>query len=375
MKVNTTKHGINKKKTILSFVVSVTLIIVAQIAKSIGLRNAGFIEKYFSNGIYSVTSTIQTSIANLFPFSLYEAVIAALIVFFIYRIVRLIRSFIKKEYVKEIVNFATLAILLVSIGSFLFQFLWSLNNYRYPLSMQIGLNVKKTSATQLAQTYEALVLSANDARSTLSNAQDYASRNAKTKQILNTAWEGYPPIADKYPIFHSRRVRVKGLAFSRIQTISGYSGVYSFFTGEPNINIEAPLVSMPHTACHEISHQMGISFEDDANYAGFLACINHPDPLFVYSGYLAALTYTGNALYSQSPELYHQISSLLNEDIKKDQQENSAFWNKYKNETVTKIADKMNDAYLKSNNQPDGLQSYGKFVDLLIADYFQDGSI
>ncbi|NLK67634.1 MAG: DUF3810 domain-containing protein [Clostridiaceae bacterium] len=369
------KHGINRKKIAVSIIVSIALISLIQLVKGIGLRNPGFIEKYFSNGTYPITSTIQTSIANIFPFSLYEIVIVALIGFFIYRLVRLIRSFIKKDYVKELVNFVTLVILLVSIGLFLFQFLWSLNNYRYPLSVQVGLDVKETSVNELAQTYKALVLRANDARSALSSAQYTSSRKLKTHEILNTAWEGYPPLADKYPIFHSRRVRVKGLTFSRIQTISGYSGVYSFITGEPNINIEAPLTSMPHTACHEIAHQMGISFEDDANYAGFLACINHHDPLFVYSGYLSAITYTGNTLYRQSPELYNQISSLLSENIIKDQQENNAFWNQYKNDTVTKIADKINDNYLKSNNQPDGVQSYGKFVDLLIADYFEDNSI
>ena len=183
------KHGINRKKIAVSIIVSIALISLIQLVKGIGLRNPGFIEKYFSNGTYLITSTIQTSIANIFPFSLYEIVIVALIGFFIYRLVRLIRSFIKKDYVKELVNFVTLVILLVSIGLFLFQFLWSLNNYRYPLSVQVGLDVKETSVNELAQTYKALVLRANDARSALSSAQYTSSRKLKTHEILNTAWE------------------------------------------------------------------------------------------------------------------------------------------------------------------------------------------
>lgn len=90
------KHGINRKKIAVSIIVSIALISLIQLVKGIGLRNPGFIEKYFSNGTYPITSTIQTSIANIFPFSLYEIVIVALIGFFIYRLVRLIRSFIKK---------------------------------------------------------------------------------------------------------------------------------------------------------------------------------------------------------------------------------------------------------------------------------------
>ncbi|HEY8421595.1 MAG TPA: DUF3810 domain-containing protein [Thermoclostridium sp.] len=370
-----TKNGIYKKRETVLLIISAVLILISQIAKRIGGHYPGLIEKYFSRGIFPVSSKIQTSIANLFPFSLYEFIIIALIIFGLYRVVRLIRSFFKKEYAKEILNFATLVIFLFSVGIFLFQFLWSLNNYRLPLKDQLGLNVTEASVEDLAQTYKALVLKANDARSILSNVQDTLPDRAGVKNILETAWEGYRPLAEKYDLFRSDRVRVKGLLFSRIQTISGYTGVYSFITGEPNINIEPPLVTLPHTACHEIAHQMGITFEDEANYAAFLACKSHPDILFQYSGYLSALTYAGNALYRQSPGLYNEISQLLSEEIKNDQNEIRDFWNKHQKETASKIADKVNETYLKSNNQPAGMQSYGKFVDLLIADYLDDNSI
>ena len=33
------------------------------------------------------------------------------------------------------------------------------------------------------------------------------------------------------------------------------------------------------------------------------------------------------------------------------------------------IADKVNDAYLKANDQADGTKSYGRVVDLLLAEY------
>jgi len=279
-----TKNGIYKKRETVLLIISAVLILISQIAKRIGGHYPGLIEKYFSRGIFPVSSKIQTSIANLFPFSLYEFIIIALIIFGLYRVVRLIRSFFKKEYAKEILNFATLVIFLFSVGIFLFQFLWSLNNYRLPLKDQLGLNVTEASVEDLAQTYKALVLKANDARSILSNVQDTLPDRAGVKNILETAWEGYRPLAEKYDLFRSDRVRVKGLLFSRIQTISGYTGVYSFITGEPNINIEPPLVTLPHTACHEIAHQMGITFEDEANYAAFLACKSHPDILFSTQG-------------------------------------------------------------------------------------------
>lgn len=368
------KRPVNKKKAFWMVLSSLLLIILSQVAKRVALYYPDVVEKYFSRGIYPVTSRIQSAIANPVPFSLYEIVIICLALFALYRLFRLIQSFIRRTFGNEIIRFSTQTFLIVSIGVFLFQFVWSLNNYRIPIKDQIGLNVQQTSVSELADTYKALVVGANAARSRLAAVQ--ASDPQKVRNILNTAWEGYPPLAGQYSLFHANRVRVKGLyLFSWVQTISGYAGVYNFFTGEPNINIQPPLVSLPHSACHEIAHQMGITLEDEANYAGFLACMSHPDDLFVYSGYLSALTYTGNALYAQSSETYVQLSAMLDSEIRADQQEIREFWDQHQKKAVSEIADKMNESYLKSNNQPEGMQSYGKFVDLLIADFLQDGKI
>jgi hypothetical protein len=367
------KKELSRKSKLWTVFISLILLTSSQAAKRIAAANPAVVEKYFSRGIYPITSQIQNSIANLFPFSVYELVIIVLILFLGYRLFKLIRSIFRRNFKQESVRFGIQFLLLVSIGLFLFQFLWSLNNYRVPLKDQLGLNVRETSVSQLADTYKALVQKANKYRTQLSSQQ--IMDRTKVKYILDNAWEGYKPLAHKYSIFHSRRVRVKGLLFSRIQTISGYTGVYNFFTGEPNINTEPPVVTLPHTACHEIAHQMGITLEDEANYAGFLACKNHPDILFKYSGYLSALTYAGNALFSQSPDLYNKLSSLLDDEIKADQLMIREFWNKHQNKTATKIADTVNEAYLKSNNQPEGLKSYGKYVDLLIADYLSNQDI
>lgn len=368
------KRHVNKKKALWMVLVSLLLVLSSQVAKRVALSFPDAVERYFSRGIYPVTSHIQSAIANLVPFSLYEIVIVGLAIFALYRLFRLIRSVFRGSFQDEMIRFSTQVLFVVSIGVFLFQFIWSLNNYRIPIKDQLGLDVRQASVTELADTYKALVTGANAARSRLDAVQ--TSDPNKVRDVLNTAWEGYPPLASRYSLFHGNRVRVKGLyLFSWVQTISGYAGVYNFFTGEPNINVQPPLVSLPHSACHEIAHQMGITLEDEANYAGFLACMNHPDDLFRYSGYLSALTYTGNALYDQSFETYAELSSMLSDEIRADQHEIREFWDQHQKKAASEIADKVNESYLKSNNQLEGMQSYGKFVDLLIADFLLDGEI
>ena len=52
----------------------------------------------------------------------------------------------------------------------------------------------------------------------------------------------------------------------------------------------------------------------------------------------------------------------------------SRYWKKYET-PVGETADRWNDAYLKANDQTDGVQSYGRMVDLLIAFYRAQGLI
>jgi len=364
-----------KSRIPLMLAISAVLAVLTFAARKLAVSRPDITEKYYSSGIFPVTSAIQTGISNIFPFSLYEIFIMLIALIFLYMLYRLVRSIYLKNFSEEAARFAAFILFAVSLWWFLFNFLWNLNNYRIPLKDRLGLQVEMYSESELSSTYKALVLRANEIRSGLQLTNENTHRRKMVKTVLKTAWEGYKPLSEKYPFFSSRRVNVKGLIFSRIQTISGYAGVYSFLTGEPNINIEPPLVTLPHAACHEIAHQMGITFEDEANYAGFLACKNHTEPLFQYSGYLSAITYTGNELYRQSPQLYEEISLLLIDEIKDDQRNVRNFWDTYQKERITKIADDVNELYLKSNNQPDGLRSYGKFVDLLIADFLEDGEI
>ncbi|MEG1621552.1 MAG: DUF3810 family protein, partial [Oscillospiraceae bacterium] len=56
------------------------------------------------------------------------------------------------------------------------------------------------------------------------------------------------------------------------------------------------------------------------------------------------------------------------DEVKRDFQIYSQYWKKYEG-PVAEISNKVNDTYLKMNSQNDGVKSYGRMVDLLIADY------
>ena len=151
-------------------------------------------------------------------------------------------------------------------------------------------------------------------------------------------------------------------------------GVYSPFTVEANYNGDMPDYNVPHTLCHELSHLKGFMREDEANFISYLACYNSDNTELRYSGAMMGLIHATNRLYRYDPNAWQEIYTLLPEGVLRDLAANSRYWKKYET-PVGETADRWNDAYLKANDQTDGVQSYGRMVDLLIAFYRAQGLI
>lgn len=165
--------------------------------------------------------------------------------------------------------------------------------------------------------------------------------------------------------------RPKEVMVSQILSVQQLCGVYSPFTIEANFNGDMPDYNIPHTICHELSHLKGFMREDEANFIGYLACISSDHPAFRYSGYLTGWVYAGNALAKADWESYQELRRKLDARAEQDLMENNAFWDRYEG-AVAEVSNQWNDAYLKMNDQEDGVKSYGRVVDLMLA-YYKGG--
>jgi hypothetical protein len=148
------------------------------------------------------------------------------------------------------------------------------------------------------------------------------------------------------------------------------AGIYSPFTVEANYNRAMPPGDIPFSICHELAHLCGYAREDEANFIAFLACRESGVADLHYSGLLNTLTYVLNALYADiSLEEYRGLYQKLPEQVLRDLQQNAAYWRSFAG-PVSELSSKVNDVYLKANNQPEGIKSYGRMVDLLLAYYY-----
>ena len=113
--------------------------------------------------------------------------------------------------------------------------------------------------------------------------------------------------------------------------------------------------------------------EDEANFISYLGCINSGFDDFAYSGTMLALVYSMNTLYLEDREAYKNLYGLYSEDVKSDLKYSSNYWSQFDTK-VAEVSSKVNDSYLRANNQKDGVKSYGRMVDLLLS-YYSQGAV
>lgn len=181
--------------------------------------------------------------------------------------------------------------------------------------------------------------------------------------------EIYRNIAREFPGLGIESVKAKPLLCSRLQSILGFTGIYFPFTGEANVNVDAPACLVPATIGHEMSHQRMVASELEANFVGIAACTSCDDVTFQYSGYLLGLINLCNALYPVAPDAWRDIAAqTFNRELATDWNDNNAYWEALES-PAEDVAGDVYDSFLKSNDQELGLRSYGACVDLLVSYY------
>ncbi len=192
-------------------------------------------------------------------------------------------------------------------------------------------------------------------------------------ESMKALGQTYDRLAGFYP-------RPKPLAASDFFSQQYMCGYYFPFSMEANYNDVMYIMNLPATLCHELAHLKGYIFEDEANFIGYLACIQSDDIVFRYSGYLSVLNYLDNDFYKavrRDREAYF-AQPMISEQVKAD----NIFltdkeWDRINEkavidtETVDKVSDIVVDTTLKVNGVQDGIISYNRVVELLLMYYSQ----
>lgn len=197
------------------------------------------------------------------------------------------------------------------------------------------------------------------------------------RKLMQQLGDTYPQLAGWYP-------KPKAMFFSDFMCQQYMQGYYFPFSMEANYNDVMHILNIPATMCHELAHLKGFIYEDEANFIGYLACIQSEDPFFQYAGYLSVLNYLYNdvrKLEAENPAAYEEAALAVQPvDVSKQVWEDNIFvseeeWERINKkalidtETVDKAADVFIDTNLKVNGVSDGAVSYSRVVRLLLQYY------
>ena len=353
----------NKLKLILIALTPITLIFNIILKKY-----PKFVEKNYSNSINKWTRQIQNSIVGIFPFSLAEILCVSLIICLLIFIVILCVKIKRGGALAQLINiFTYLSVLYV-----LFMFLWGFNYSRLSFDKIAGLKIENSTEDQLKGLCQELIGNANNLRSKVKvSAEGIMVEPGGYKDVFNREQKGYEKATLIFPELGGRYSKPKPILLSQPMCYTGITGIYIPYTGEANVNVEIEDFSLPSTAAHEMAHQRGFAKEDEANYIAYLTCELNPDVDFQYSGVMDALGYSMKALADIDIKAYETMKKQYSEGVKIDLEAENEFWKKY-NGKIQQISNEVNNSYLKSNGQKEGTKSYGKMVDLLLAQYKKD---
>lgn len=333
------------------------------IAFNLFIHNPENVEYWYTQQFYQSYSRFMLVITGFFPFSIGDVLYIITGSYILYRLIKIFKK--HRQWKNRLLQIVKTGIKFSLVFYMLFNMTWALNNYNFPLSHQ--LNIETTYRhEELEKLTQKLIFTTNLIHSELTNDSLQSIKIEKSiSEIIKDGSIGIKNLADQTNWFTYRTLPVKRSIFSLPLTYMGFSGYINPFTTEAHINYMIPKTTMIVTVSHEMSHQMGYAKESEANFIGFLAAHSQNDKKYVYASNIFALRYCLNTLAKSEPEKADKFVKQIYPGVIENLVENTVFWNTYKGITDSFFKFFYSN-FLKINNQKEGIQSYNKFVALLI---------
>jgi uncharacterized protein DUF3810 len=330
------------------------------------------VEYYYSKFIFFYTtrglSTINKLVKNV---ALGEIIFGIIVIWFsLWSLWYLRRSWRRETRFYNVVKVFFLQILwALGILVPIFMTLWGLNYQRLPLAETLGFDRTATRAGELDSIGLQIVSGVN---SNFDLARGSAERPSPPAPdaILKSVEQAFQSETLLGDASRGTFTDPKKLALSRLTSWAGVSGFYIPFTGEVTFNANVPAFDLPWVIAHHKAHQRGYAREDEANFIGYVVCVNSTDPYVRYSGYLYGLKVL-EALSKGNEERYSDFLSRLNEGPRADLRQRSQFWEEVKSPTLSALSRRIFSAYLRVNRVHGGVKSYDEDVPLIIGYYLK----
>lgn len=297
------------------------------------------------------------------PFSVAEILLYLVLLSVLTAVLRLIWVLIAgPKRVAYLARFGAWLLFYVALVVFLFSALWGLNYQAAPLADELGLSVQSRDTAELKELNLFLVEQANEYAARIERDETGA---AAERDFAETAEKVAAELAKET---WRKEAPVKGVLASKPLSYTLTTGIFSPFTAEANVNTNNTPFDLPFVMAHEMAHRYAVAPEDEANFFAFYILEDADDPLLVYSAFLAALRYCQNALYEADYAAFAEVCGMYGELVTRDLTAYAEHWRQYEGR-LSDFSETVNHTYLLVQGEEDGVRSYGRMTDLMLAWY------
>ena len=339
--------GTNRFKYV-ALLVLAAFILVARYNPAVG--------EWYSVSLYPIISAVLSFAVCWIPFSLEEifavgAVLlaAAILVFGVVK---------RKKWYKV----ALAEIELVAWVVVWFYFGWGMNYFRESIYERASVGKQKYNE----EVFKAFL---KDYAENLNTAYEDSAAVLAVSDFSGEIKALYAKVPQEMGLVVPRNwMEPKMLLFNRLYSAVGVLGYMGPFFNEIQLNEELLQGQLPFCYAHELSHQLGVSNEDEANFWAYMICRNSQIPQVRYSGYFSLLPYVlTNASRALLPDEYKEFQRTIHPQVLKQLVHQQDFWRFRYSKPLGEFQNRLYNAMLKGNKIPSGTANYMQVVDMIIA--------
>lgn len=325
---------------------------------------AAWVERFYTRGVYAWLQPVLTGVSNRVPFALLDVLVVAgaalLIVGAVQAGARALRGSAWRATGRFLLNLlaAVAAVYLAFLGA------WGLNYQRQPLAERLAFDAG-------AAGHDAVVRLARNVVIQLNQLHDRAHREGFPD------WARLRPAMD--PAFHATQgllapgVRprtgvAKGTLLGYYFERAGVSGMTDPFLLEVLVDRNLLPFERPFVLAHEWAHLAGYGDEAEANFVGWLTCVNGAAPA-AYSGWLYLYAEVMAALPREERlSLVRALAAGPRADLAAVAERTRRI-----QPLLQSVSWRVYDRYLRANRVGEGIASYDRALVLVLGSRFVNG--
>jgi hypothetical protein len=323
-----------------------------------------FIERWYATGIYPRIQNVMTTISNVIPFAVFDVLTVGAAILVIGSLVRAVRRARQTRRFSILLTTLGNIVFGAAVAYLIFLFVWGFNYRRMSMAERLVLEGGRPTADaaralglQAIQQLNALYESAHASGDT-APWRDESMRGAfdRAQRFLTNAPTAVPG-------------RLKPTIYGPYFRWTSVDGMVNPFALEVMANPDLLPIELPFVAAHEWAHLAGYADESEANFVGWLTCVQG-DARAKYSGWMFLYWQLAGEVSADDRVL---LARMLESGPRRDIDDIAERLRRGRWPLLQQSSWKVYDQYLKANRVEAGVRSYSLVVTLILRAQFDEG--